>query len=142
MLTNVEKGKFQNEKTLGKIIDNIGNKIEAIEKICLSFKENSDNFYDKNHYVQDEMDKLKYLVKKYKKEHKKVKDNLIKDNNINNINNINKKDKNVKVNDSVALSQSFLFKIKDRKNILDFYKTSNLFNIYEEVSIKTLKNPI
>ena len=35
-------------------------------------------FYDKKHNLDDEMDKLKYIVKEYNKEHKKVKETYVK----------------------------------------------------------------
>ena len=57
-------------------------------------------------------------------------------NNLNNNNIINDRyDKIINKNDKIPLQESFLFKIKDKKNKLDFYKTSNLFSISENDEI-------
>ena len=55
----------QNEYNFNNISKNIINGIEEIEKIFEVFWNDYDDFYEKNHKIEDDMNKLKYLYKKY-----------------------------------------------------------------------------
>ena len=148
ILTDIDKGKFNNENLLKKYILKIETKIEEIRKICDNSEEKNNEFNKKYHDVEAQMNKIKYLERQYNTECKKINDTYIKkrnemnnnsNNNKKNINNNNiindRNDKIINQNDKIPLQESFLFKIKDKKNIMDFYKTSNLFSISENDEI-------
>ena len=141
----IDKGEYKNESHVKNLIQNIGHKIEEVQNLVFIFEENKNNFYHKNHIVEEDIDKLKYLYKKYIQIYKKNRgnnsriinqnnnDNFIQSqiNNNGNINNINN-NININFNDNIPLGESFLFSVKNQKNMRDMYKTSNLFREREE----------
>ena len=137
----IDKGEYKNESHVKNLIQSIGHKIEEIQNLIFIFEENKNNFYDKNHYVEEDINKLKYLYKKYIQIYKKNRANQCRMNNqninenfiqsqINNNRNIN--NNNINYNDNIPLGESFLFSVKNQKNKADMYKTSNLFKEREE----------
>ena len=149
----------QNEYNFNNISKKIINGIEEIEKIFEVFWNDYDDFYEKNHKIEEDMNKLKYLYKKYGEEYKKKREkslmNALKDelsisqiqnnqqfDNINNINNINNFDINEfnDINNNIpgnnikdkGLGESFMLNIKDDMKKEDLYKTINIFKETEE----------
>ena len=149
-LNNLDKNENQNEYDFNNISAQIQQKIDEIKKIFEDFEKKKDNFYNKNHNVEEEMNKLKYLHRQFAKEYKmkrSVKSNI--NNNINNNNNQNNQNNNNQSNNNYNnnnnninienniypkknIDQSFLFSIKDRKSKINLYKTLNLFKENEQ----------
>ena len=122
-LIKIDKSEYKDENTLKSLIEKIGHAIEEIQNIFFIFTEKNDNFYNINHNVEEEINKLKYLYNKFGKEYKKNKhiNNINQNNNINNniiINNNNTNDGN---------RNSFLFGIENKNIDSDLYKTKVLF---------------
>ena len=137
-LITIDKGEYKNESHVKSLIQNIGHKIEEVQNLIFIFEENKNNFYNKNHNVEEDINKLKYLYKKYIQIYKKnrvnhsrrinqnINDKFIQSQTNNNRNN------NINYNDNIPLGESFLFSVKNQKNKVDMYKTSNLFKEREE----------
>ena len=130
----INNNKYKNNINLKIILNNIEHKIEEIQNICFIFEENKNNFNNNNNNTEKEVNKLKNLYNKYKNESKNIKKKNEKkkkiiindDGNIININpNINNYIDNN--NDNISLKDSFLFEIKENKNIIDLYKSKILF---------------
>ena len=118
-LKEIDRREYKDENTLKSLIEKIGHAIEEIQNIFFIFTEKNDNFYNINHNVEEEINKLKYIYTKYKKEYKKNKN---KDNQNNkNTQIINNNKHNQKID-------SFEFGIKNQNIKAEFYKTSLLFN--------------
>ena len=140
-LNNLDKKENQNEN-YDNILEEIGKKIVETQKIFSFFEENRDKFYDKNHNVEEEMNKLKYLYKQYGKEYKSkrtISRSIIKSKIQNNQNTNKTQDNNSQnnTNNSIVkkktiLGESFLFTTKDIKSKEDLYKTTNLFKDNEQ----------
>ena len=153
-LEELNLDKNQNEYNFPLISQKIVGEMKEIDKIFLQFWKDNEDFYDKNHYVKEDMDKLNYLYKKYEEEYKKkrekarldvLKDELdlnkiketseeeIKNINISNYNNddlvsevINNKKR------ATGLGESFMLGLKDFKAKEDLYKTAFIFRETEE----------
>ena len=139
-LLKIDKHEYQDENTLKNIIDNIGRGIEEVQNICFLSEEVKNNFYNINHNVEEEVNKLKYLYNKYEKEYKRNRPNR-PNNNINtNNNNSQINDNNRQINNNIdnnirndnEMKDSFLFGVKDINNKADMYKTRVLFNNNQE----------
>ena len=136
---DLDKKENQNENNYSNLLEIINQDIKEINDIFSFFEKNRNNFYDKNHNVEEEMNKLKYLHKQFAKEYKKRRpaNQTIINNNVNNNNqnqnqNQDQNQNNINIKKSIfnpkkTIGQSFLFSIKDPKSKDEFYKTKNLF---------------
>ena len=102
-LMELNLDKNQNEYNFDNISKKIISGMEDVQKIFDKFWKDNEDFYEKNQILEEDMNKLKYLYKKYEEEYKKKREksvmNALKDelsisqiqNNqqLNNINNIN-----------------------------------------------------
>ena len=77
-LIKIDRREYKDENTLKSLIEKIGHAIEEIQNIFFIFTEKNDNFYNINHNVEEEINKLKYIYTKYKKEYKKIRIKIIK----------------------------------------------------------------
>ena len=148
----------QNEFKFPQISQKIIIGFNQIQKIFDQFWKDNNNFYDKNQNVEEDMNKLKYLFKKFEEEYKKkreqsrisalkeefdINNNQQKPEDINRINNFNIneynnsdliRDNNLynKVKKESGLGESFMLNLKDFKKKEDLYKTVNIFKETEE----------
>ena len=150
----------QNEFNFWNIEQKIIKEMQEIQKIFEQFWKDHDNFYEKNINVEEDMNKLKYLYKKYGEECQKKREqsrmNALKEelkisqndqqqiDNPNFNNNLNIKDMNdynnylnlIKDQSSkeFGLGESFTLKIPSNKSKEkeDLYKTINIFKETEE----------
>ena len=118
-LIKIDRREYKDENTLKSLIEKIGHTIEEIQNIFFIFTEKNDNFYNINHNVEEEINKLKYIYTKYKKEYKKNKNKDNQNNKNTQIINNNKNDQKIDL---------FEFGIKNQNIKAEFYKTSLLFN--------------
>ena len=66
-LIKIDRREYKDENTLKSLIEKIGHKIEEIQNIFFIFKEKNNNFFNINHNVLEEINKLKYIYTKFKK---------------------------------------------------------------------------
>ena len=121
-LLKIDRREYKDGETLRNIIEKIGHLIDEIQNICFIFEENKNKFYNDNHNCQEEVNKLNYLFKKYEKEYKKNIAKNIANQNINN-NNIIKQN-----NNENSKQEELSFGFRNPNELIDFYKTTNLFN--------------
>lgn len=147
----------QNEFNFGNIEQKIIKEMEEIKKIFEQFWKDNDDFYEKNLNVEEDMNKLKYIYKKYGEECQKKREqsrmDALKeelkisqdmdnpnDNNSQNIKDINDYNNYLnslikdQANKESGLGDSFKLQISSNKSKEkeDLYKTINIFKETEE----------
>ena len=127
-LNDLNKEENKNNETYDIILANINIEMEEIQNIFEKFWKDNEDFYEKSHDIGENMDKLKYLCRKYGEEYKKKREkakNLSKqeDNNINLEKDIFDEFEEKEAN----LGESFTFAVKEQKKKEDLYTTVNIF---------------
>ena len=144
-LDELKKKENQNEYNFNSISQIINSEFNEIQKIFEQFWKKNENFYEKNHDAEEEMNKLKYLYKKYQEHYKEEmeksriialkqeQDFALNDKESMNQNIFDSSSQNIPQNkNDIDLGQSFLFKAKNFQQKQDLYKTLNIFKETEE----------
>ena len=142
-LLKIDKHEYNDENSLKEILGKINYNIEEIQTIKFIFEEGKNNFYNTNHNVEEEFNKLRHLYNKFVKEYKKnkpinnINQNVNNNNNIRQTNNnvnynnnniiINNNDNNINNNENNINNSILSLNIQNRNVNPDMYKTAVLF---------------
>ena len=138
-LEKINKKEYYNEDSLKEMLNEIKKSIEEIQKICLLADEQLASFNNKNTSFEKQINELKEIQKKYKKENVKrnnsIRQSLMQsrrnqDNN-NNMQNNNDNGGGIDL-ENLPIAQSIIIKPKGSKE--DLYKTTYLFSKEEDVN--------